>query len=435
MSLNTMVTASQSRRMAARRSIAIQGAPSRRSFLGGTMAASCAAVTLPAGGLFAAGKQRLRIGLVGCGGRGTGAALQALEADPSVSLVALGDVFPDQVASSAELLGRRAGDRFDCPPTRWFVGPESYRSVIASGVDLVLLAAPPHVRPLHLEAAVAAGKHVYCEKPVAIDGAGVVRATAAAARSRASGLALVSGFCFRHDPRMLEMVARIHDGVIGRPRVVQTHAAIGLPWRKPVESGQEPGGWPLANWISFARFSGGHFVEQHVQAIDRAAWILGDVPPVIAEPIAPEAAATMADPRSSRHCSRQQSTGAIGDCPAATAVRYRFAGGQTIEASIDRRERSSDWAVETVIGSTGRCDLLQGTMVGSRSWIANPAPGPGRHRATMETLVRGILSGTVPHDGDQMCRSTLMAVMGRMASETGRSVAWSGLAGSGSHLA
>jgi predicted dehydrogenase len=303
--------------------------------------------------------------------------------------------------------------------------------VISSGVDLVLLAAPPHVRPLHLEAAVAAGKHVYCEKPVAIDSAGVVRATAAAARSRASGLALVSGFCFRHDPRMVEMVARIHDGAIGRPRVVQTHAAIGLPWRKPLESGQEPGGWPLANWISFARFSGGHFVEQHVQAIDRAAWILGDMPPVIAEPIDSDSATTTGP-----SCSLdQQSTGAIGDCAASTAVRYRFADGQTIEASIDRRERSCDWAVETVIGSTGRCDLLQGTMVGSRSWMANPAPGPGRHRATMETLVRGILSGTVPHDGDQMCRSTLLAVMGRMASETGRSVAWSGLAGSGSYLA
>lgn len=328
-----------------------------------------------------------------------------------------------------------AGDRFDCPPTRWFVGPEAYRSVISSGVDLVLLAAPPHVRPLHLEAAVAAGKHVYCEKPVAIDVAGVTRATAAAARSRADGLALVSGFAsgtIRGWWRWWHGSMTASSADHGWSRLTPPSASRGAsPWR----AGGSLGAWPLANWISFTRFSGGHFVEHHVQAIDRAAWILGDVPPVIAEPIAPEAVATMADPRSSRHCSRQQSTGAIGDCPAATAVRYRFAEGQTIEASIDRRERACDWAVETVIGSTGRCDLLQGTMVGSRSWMANPAPGPGRHRATMETLVRGILSGPVPHDGAQMCRSTLLAVMGRMASETGRSVAWSGLAGSGSHLA
>jgi len=432
MSLKTILTAALPRRIAACRTNAILGETSRRAFLGGTAIASCAAIgTLPTGGLFAAGQQRLRIGLVGCGGRGTGAALQAIEADPAVSLVALGDLFADQVTSSAEVLGRRAGDRFDCPPTRWFVGPESYRSVIASGVDLVLLAAPPHVRPLHLEAAVAAGKHVYCEKPVAIDVAGVVRASAAAARSRATGLALVSGFCFRHDPRMAEMVSRIHDGLIGRPRVVQAHAAIGLPWRKPVESERDPGRWPLANWISFARFSGGHFVEQHVQAIDRAAWILGDLPPVIAEPIDPDTAPTMGPSR----CRDRQSTGAIGDCAASTAVRYRYADGQTIEASIERRERPCDWTIETVIGSAGSCDLLRGTMSGRQPWAAKPAPGPDRFRATMETLVQGILSGRAPHDGAHMCRSTLMAVMGRMAAETGRPVTWNGLAGGDSHVA
>ena len=139
MSLKTILTAALPRRIAACRTNAILGETSRRAFLGGTAVASCAAIgTLPTGGLFAAGQQRLRIGLVGCGGRGTGAALQAIEADPAVSLVALGDLFADQVTSSAEVLGRRAGDRFDCPPTRWFVGPEAYRDVIASGVDLVV---------------------------------------------------------------------------------------------------------------------------------------------------------------------------------------------------------------------------------------------------------------------------------------------------------
>lgn len=432
MPLNTLVTASHPQRIAGRRSTALPVETSRRSFLGGTVAASCAAVgTLPTGGLFAAGDQRLRVGLIGCGGRGTGAALQALEADPAVRVVAIGDRFADQLASSAEVLGHRAGDRFDCPPARCFVGPESYRGVIESGVDLVLLAAPPHVRPLHLEAAVAAGKHVYCEKPVAIDVAGVVRAAAAAARSRAAGLALVSGFCFRRDPRTVELVTRIHDGAIGRPRSVQTHAAIGLPWRKPLESGREPGEWPLSNWISFARFSGGHFVEQHVQAIDRAAWILGDLSPVFAEPIGLDTPTFLGSARGAGSLS----TGAIGDCAAITAVRYTFADGQTIEASIDRRERSCDRIVEVVTGSTGSCDLVRGTIDGRRQWATESTPGPARYRATMETLVGGVLSGKVAHDGSSMCRSTLLAVMGRMASETGRPVAWNGLAGGGSHVA
>jgi predicted dehydrogenase len=384
-------------------------------------------VSLPTGGLFAAGEQRLRVGLVGCGGRGTGAALQALEADPAVRVVALGDVFADQVASSAEVLGA-AGERFDCPAAQRFVGQDAYRRVIDSGVDVVLLAAPPHTRPLHLEAAVAAGKHVYCEKPVAIDAAGVVRAAAAAARSRAAGLSLVSGFCFRRDARMVEMVARIHDGAIGRPRLVQAHAAIGLPWRQPLEIGRESGEWPLRNWISFARFSGGHFVEQHVQAIDRAVWVMGDVAPLMAEGIASSAC-------SSNGSQDNGATGAIGDCPAATAVRYTFADGRVIEASIDRREQAGDRIVETVVGSAGSCDLVRGVIAGRHDWTAMPQPGPGRFSAAIAALVGGVLSGRSVHDGDTMCRSTWMAVMGSMAAESGRPLAWNELAGEAARLA
>ena len=405
---------------------------SRRSFLGGTVTASSAAlVSLPTGGLFAAGEQRLRVGLVGCGGRGTGAALQALEADPAVRVVALGDVFADQVASSAEVLGA-AGERFDCPAAQRFVGQDAYRRVINSGVDIVLLAAPPHTRPLHLEAAVAAGKHVYCEKPVAIDAAGVVRAAAAAARSRANGLSLVSGFCFRRDARMVEMVARIHDGAIGRPRLVQAHAAIGLPWRQPLEIGRESGEC-LRNWISFTRFSGGHFVEQHVQAIDRAVWVMGDVAPLMAEGMASSVCSSNGAYDNAAH--DNGATGAIGDCPAATAVRYTFADGRTIEASIDRRERAGDRIVETVVGSAGSCDLVRGVIAGRHDWTAVPQAGPGRFPAAILALVGGVLSGRSVHDGETMCRSTLMAVMGSMAAESGRPLAWNELVGAAARLA
>ncbi|MFM9198077.1 MAG: Gfo/Idh/MocA family protein, partial [Planctomycetia bacterium] len=346
----------------------------RRSFLGGALAVSCGTPgILPAGGLFAGGEQRLRVGLVGCGGRGTGAAAQAMAADPTVRVVALGDVFADQVSAAADVLSGtehgRAG-RFDCPPERRFVGPDAYLRVIESDLDVVLLAAPPHVRPRHLEAAVAAGRHVYCEKPVAIDVAGVMRAAAAAARGRAAGLAIVSGFCFRHDDRMSELVGRIHDGAIGRPLSVRAHAAIGLPWRKPAGSGHDRGDRPLRNWISFARFSGGHFVEHHVQAIDRAIWIMGDEPPALAEPLdLPAAAGRRGD----------GPTDAFGDCPATTAVRYRYADGRSIEASIDRRQQGRDRIFETVIGSAGTGDVVRASIVGRRPWAAGGAAGPGRH--------------------------------------------------------
>ena len=400
-------------------------AASRRSFLGTTAAMSCAAAGLvPTGGLFAAGSERLRIGVVGCGGRGTGAALQAAAADPAVRVVALGDVFADQVASSAAVLAGEIGPQFDCPQGRRFVGEDAYRKVIESGVDIVLLAAPPHVRPLHLETAVAAGKHVYCEKPVAIDAAGVVRAAAASARGRAAGLAIASGFCFRHDTVTIEMMSRIHGGAIGRPLAVHAHAAIGLPWRKPVGNGPTEGlgsdGWRLQNWISFARYSGGHFVEHHVEAIDRALWIFGDVPPVLAV----ATAAASGGP-----------TGAIGDCAAGTAVRYIFADGRTIEASIDRRERSHGSIGEVAIGSAGTCDLVRAAIAGRQRW-AHSGLRNHRHQTSIDRLVGGILAGRVVNDGDTMCRSTLTAVMGRMAAAgTCRPVAWSEIVGGASGLA
>ncbi|MFM8705548.1 MAG: hypothetical protein ACKOHG_17135, partial [Planctomycetia bacterium] len=234
-------------------------------------------------------------------------------------------------------------------------------------------------------------------------------------RGRAAGLAIASGFCVRHDDRTMELVGRIHDGAIGRPLAVQTHAAIGLPWRKPAGSGHDRGDRPLRNWISFARFSGGHFVEHHVQAIDRAIWIMGDEPPALAEPLdLPAAAGRRGD----------GPTDAFGDCPATTAVRYRYADGRSIEASIDRRQQRRDRIVETVIGSAGTGDVVRASIVGRRPWAGGAAAGPGRHAAAIEALVRGVLAGRGSDDGETMCRSTLVAVMGRIASERGRATGW-----------
>jgi predicted dehydrogenase len=393
---------------------------SRRGFLGVAvttpLAARIVAPRVASGGGFAAGAERLRVGLIGCGGRGTGAAVQAVAADPAVRLVALGDLFPDQLAAAADLLSRRAGAQFDCPSERRFAGADAFRRVIASGVDVVLLATPPHLRPLHLEAAVAAGKHVYCERPVAIDVKGVVRAAAAAARARAAGLAIVSGFCHRRDARTQACMALVHDGAIGRPLHVEAHAAVGLPWRRPLESGHDPAAWPLRNWVSFRRFSGGHLVEHHVEALDRAAWLLGDEAPVAVEPLPhPEPQGPAA-------------IGAIGDCRAGVAVRYLFADGRTILASIDRRQRAGTAVAEMAFGTAGTCDLHAGVIAGSRAQHVLPPPAAGRHQAAMDALVRGILSGRPADDGRTMCQSTLLAILGSEAVETGRRQPWPGLA-------
>jgi len=384
---------------------------SRRGFLGGSLAVA-GAVSLSPRSVFAAGDQRLRIGLVGCGGRGTGAALQAAAADPAVRVVALGDLFADQVAAAAHLLGRGIGRQFACPPERRFAGERAFRDVIGSGVDLVLLASPPHVRPLHLEAAVAAGCHVYCEKPAAIDAAGVVRAAAAAIRGRAAGLSLVSGFCFRHDPPTVELIARIRGGEIGRPLSLHAHAVIGLPWWRPPVAGDAAGAWRLRNWIAFESLSGGHFVEHHVEAIDRAVWLMGDVAACTAEPLRTAPVAGV--------------SGAAGDCAPVTAVRYRFADGATLDASLDRRG-AGDRRIETVTGTDGTCDLVRGAIDGAVT--VSPPGGPGRHQAAMATLVRAVLAGRVVHEGTAMCLGTMTAVMGRVAAAVGRRITWDELAG------
>ncbi|MFM8890851.1 MAG: Gfo/Idh/MocA family protein [Planctomycetia bacterium] len=401
---------------------------SRRSLCGRSLAASAAALLpfpLPAAGVFTGGAPRLRVGLVGCGGRGTGAALQCLESEPTATVVALGDLFADQLGSSADLLERAGGRRFDCPVERRFVGSDAYRGVIDSGVDVVLLAGPPHVRPLHLEAAVAAGKHVYCERPVAVDVDGVVRAAAAAAASRAAGLALVSGFCFRRDRQLGELAARVRDGGIGRLLSARAHAAIGLPWRRSVEDASASSR-AIRNWISYTRFSGGYFVEHHAEALDRLLWLFGDERPVAAEPLwhGPSASSAPGGSAPGRGDRVARPIGGFGDCQSGVAVRYHFADGATLEASIDRRERARDHVVEDVSGTEGRCDLLGRSIAGRTVWAAGAAPRPNRHRAAVTALLEGVVSGRHPHDGRILCQSTLVAVMGRHASETGSRVAW-----------
>ena len=370
----------------------------RRDFLGlsvGSAAATGLAWASPApAGLFAGGAERIRIGLVGCGGRGTGAALHALALDGSARVTHMADLFPDQIASSVAMLQAGAAAGFDCPPARRFVGGEAWRRVIEADVDLVILATPPCSRPETVAAAVAAGRHVYCEKPAAVDVAGVRTVAAAAAAARRAGLSLVSGLCLRHDPATREWMDRIHDGVVGRPLAVGVHAATGMPWRIPTRPGWSAADERLRNWISHVDLSGGHLVEHHIHALDAALWALGDDLPDVAAPLA--------WPPS------QPVTG--GGCPAETAVRFGWRDGRSVTAVISRRETTTPGTDETLLGTAGRIGLRP------------PAAAGCPWRAAMSDLLAAIRAGTPADDGPVLCRATLTAVMGRLAAETGRPV-------------
>ena len=263
--------------------------PSRRSFLqqtGAAVVAGSATLAL-ARSAHAAGSDVIKIGLIGCGGRGTGAAVQALSADPNTKLVALGDVFPDELAQSLRLLKQQegVGSRVDVTPERCFVGFKAYQQVIDSGVDVVLLASPPHFRPEHLKAAIDAGKHVFAEKPVAVDAPGIHKVLAACEEAKKKNLSVTSGLCWRYEFGARAAIQQVHDGAVGDIVAIQaTYNSNGRPkWpmvaRDPKWSDME---WQLRNWYWFNWLSGDHIVEQAVHSVDKAAWAMKDEAPISA---------------------------------------------------------------------------------------------------------------------------------------------------------
>lgn len=362
----------------------VSSAVDRRQFLVGSMAGAVAA-TLP---FTARGRDVLRVGLVGCGGRGTGAAAQALAADPAARLVAMGDLFADQVESSHAVLSGHRDLQVDCPQERRFVGAAACHDVLAAGVDLVILAAPPSALPRHLAAAVSAGVHVYCEAPVAADIAGAHEAAAAVDMARMAGLSIGVGLCDRHDRAVSAAMHSIHRGRIGATQAVRVESRIGLPWRRLTDGCRDDAEAVARNWISCASLSGGPFVEHHVHAIDKALWALGDEPPVTA-------------------VGRFVGTEGI-------AVRYTLADGRTIDALCHRRPGEADRIVETVTGSDGVLDL-RAVAAASRH---------DRFQTAMARLVGDIRGGRRTDEGGRLFRATLVALMGRAAAETGGRIDW-----------
>ena len=230
----------------------------------------------------ATGDETLRVGLVGCGGRGRGAAVQALTADPNTRLVALADAFADYVERSVEILKKtEVADRVTVDADHRFSGFDAYQKLIESDVDVVLLATPPHFRPAHLKACVEAGKHVFAEKPVAVDAPGIRAVLAACEEAKKKDLSIVSGLMYRYELAMQETMKRIHDGAIGDVVAIQTTYNVGPPWfrnkdRQPDWTEME---YQMRNWYPFTWLSGDHNVEQHVHSLDRSAWTLRDQPP------------------------------------------------------------------------------------------------------------------------------------------------------------
>jgi predicted dehydrogenase len=384
---------------------------SRRRFLQ-TSAAAASALSF-AQGVHAGGDGLLRVGLVGCGGRGTGAATQALRADREVRLVAVGDAFEDKAAACVNQLQSDDSIRakIDVPAERRFHGFDAYQRVIECS-DVVLLCTPPGFRPLHLEAAVRANKHIFCEKPMAVDGPGVRRVLAAAEDARRRRLALVAGFCWRYHSGMRETFARIHDGAVGDIVALQCTYNTGPIWVRQREEGWTDMQYQMRNWYYFTWLSGDYNVEQHCHSIDKMGWAMRDNYPVRCVGLG----------------GRQVRTGPeYGHIYDHMSVVYEWGNGVKCFSNSRQMRATANDVTDHVLGTRGVCDVMAHRITGGNPW--RYPPGRARQDVDMyqqehNELFACIRRGQPINDGDWMAKSTLMAIMGRMACYTGQVVTW-----------
>ena len=376
---------------------------SRRGFMRMTALAT-AGLALP-DLAHASGSDVIRVGLVGCGGRGTGAARDCLRAADGVELVALGDLVPDRLAQCREQLNSIGAEdavfaaKLKVTDERCFTGFDAYRQVMASGIDLVLLATPPGFRPTHIAAAIAAGLHVFAEKPVAVDVAGIHSVLASYESARRQGLAVVAGTQRRHQPEYLETIRRIHDGAIGEVVSGQVYWNQGALWNREREPGWSDAEWQVRNWLYFTWLSGDHIVEQHMHNIDVANWVLG------AHPV-----------RATAVGGRQQRTAPeFGQIYDHFAVDFEYESGARITSISRQIPGCSNYVGEQFQGTRGTSNAA-GTIDGDRSWRWQQPDQP-RSPYLLEhvDLLASIRAGQPLNELKQVAESTLSAIMGREA--------------------
>jgi predicted dehydrogenase len=390
--------------------------PSRRDFLetsSAAVAGSLAALAAPRF-VHAQGSDLLKVGLVGCGGRGSGAANQALKADENVKLWAMADAFEDRLNLSLESLQAKddLAPKLDVPRERRFVGFDAYKQVIDC-CDVVLLATPPHFRPLHLAAAVAAGKHVFAEKPVAVDAPGVKRVLATCEEAAKKGLSVVSGLCLRYDWRFQETVKRIHNGQIGHVLALQANDYRGPIWVKPRQPDWSDMTWQMRNWYYFTWLSGDFNVEQHVHFLDVCAWIMQGRYPTKAVGLG----------------GRQVRTGPeFGHIYDHFSVTYEYDDGTKLFSNCRQQAGCDNDMSCHALGTKGTAHLNErkrGMQIKSDAgeWRYD-GPENNLYQTEHDELFASIRKGQPINNGDYMAGSTLLAIMARMAAYTGDEITW-----------
>ena len=390
--------------------------PSRREFLGTSSAVaigSLAAMALPTN-VHAAGSDALKVGLIGCGGRGTDAARQALRADQNVKLWAMADAFSDRLESSRNSLSKveDVAAKIDVPSDRRFVGFNAYQNVIDC-CDVVLLTTPPQFRPLHMRAAVDAGKHIFAEKPCAVDAPGVRKVLGICEEAKQKKLSVVSGLCLRYDYGFQETIKRIHDGEIGKVHTLQANDYRGQIWVKPRQPEWTDMTWQMRNWYYFTWLSGDFNVEQHVHFLDVCAWAMQNEYPVRAVGLG------------GRQVRTEPEYGQIFDH---FSIVYEYASGTKFFSNCRQQQGCVSDMSAHVAGSKGVAHISEKkkglTMkTDTGDWVYSGKENQ-MYQTEHDELFASIRSGKPINNGEYMAKSTLLAIMGRMAAYTGQAITW-----------
>ena len=388
----------------------------RRDFLRSGSAAAAVAFAAPAilvrERAFAQNADTLKIGLVGCGGRGTGAAGNALTADPNLILWAVGDAFPEPLAGSVKGLKEQFGGRVQAEADRQFVGLDAFQKVIDSGVDVVLLASPPGFRPAHLRYAIEKNKHVFCEKPMATDAPGIRHVMETVRMSKEKKLNLVAGYCWRYDLPRQAFYQQIHDGGLG-VGVYGTY--LTGPVKPMPPSHTRPAGmkdleWQMRNWMNFTWLAGDGLVEQCIHTVDKVLWTFRDEAPI----------------KCTANGGRVNPNGE-GNIFDHVTVVYEWANGA--RGVVAQRQIAGCYSENSdyVLGTTGKGWSgwnVPYIKAGNEIKWRYKGDKPDMYVVEHQVLFKSIRAGQVHNDGDRMVRSTLAGIMGRMAGYTGQEVTW-----------
>lgn len=383
----------------------------RRDFLKQTTYAAAIAPLA----VHAAGSDVIKVGLIGCGGRGTGAAAQALQADENIKLVAMGDLFADRLETSLNTLTKTSAvaDKVKVKQDHQFVGWNAFEQVLASDVDSVILTTPPHFRPAHLKAAIAAGKHVFAEKPVAVDAQGIRSVIESCKLAKKKNLSVVSGLCLRYGYGFRKIMQRIHGGEIGDIHTLFANDYRSSIWYKERQPDWTDMHYQMRNWYYYTWLSGDFNVEQHVHYLDICAWAKGDYP-------------VKAIGMGGREVRNEAKYGNIFDHH---NVVYEFADGARLVSNTRQIPGCKNDMSTQIFGSHGKANINERRrgiyleQTGQERWVYDGEEN-NFYQTEHDEMYAAIRAGKPINNGNYMAKSTLLAIMGRMATYSGQEVTW-----------